>query len=335
MPATIKDIAKALGISPSTVSRALNDNPQIKEETVKAVKATAKKLNYIPNKAAAGLRINKTYCIGVVVPTIGVYFFSRIISGMQKIASSKGYQLLICQSNEKEDEEEKLLQSLSAGRVDGILLSISQETTRLNHIKEVMKHMPVVVFDRVDPSLDTVQVEADDYNAAYIATEHLIKTGCKKIAHLAGPTAMYNTKNRLNGYIEALKKHDLEVNNNLIANCDFDRHLVGEALQKLLKAQPDIDGIFAVNDNLGVEAIIVLKKMGYKVPEQISVIGFGNYPISKIVEPRLTTVSHHLSETGERSARYLIEMIEKKTNKVTEEPPLVSGLILRDSTKEV
>ncbi len=335
MPATIKDIAKALGISPSTVSRALNDNPQIKEETIKAVKETAKKLNYIPNRAAAGLRINKTYCIGVVVPSIGIYFFSRIISGMQKVASARGYQLLICQSNEKEDEEEKFLQSLSAGRVDGILLSIAQETTRLNHIKEVMNHMPVVIFDRIDPALDTVQVEADDFNAAYIATEHLIKTGCKKIAHLAGPSTMLNTKNRLNGYKEALKDNDLEISNTMIEYCDFDRHIVGEALKKLLRAHPDIDGVFAVNDNLGVEAIIVLKKMGIKVPEQISVIGFGNYPISKIVEPRLTTVSHHLSETGERSARYLIEMIEKKTKKIQEEPPLVSELIVRDSTKEV
>lgn len=335
MPATIKDIAKALGISPSTVSRALNDNPQIKEGTIKAVKAKAKELNYVPNRAAAGLRINKTYCIGVVVPNIGIYFFSRIISGMQRVASARGYQLLICQSNEKEEEEEKLLKSLSAGRVDGILLSISQETTRLNHIKEVMNHMPVVIFDRVDPALDTVQVEADDYNAAYIATQHLIKTGCKKIAHLAGPTSMFNTKNRLNGYKEALKDGDLEVSNSLIANCDFDRHVVGKELEKLLKEHPDVDGIFAVNDNLGVEAIIVLKKMGYKVPEQISVIGFGNYPISKIVEPRLTTVSHYLSETGERSARYLLEMIEKKTRKIDIEPPFVSELIFRDSTKQI
>jgi DNA-binding LacI/PurR family transcriptional regulator len=334
MPATIKDIAKALGISPSTVSRALNDSPQINEETIKAVKVIAKRLNYRTNIAAAGLRTNKTYCIGVVVPDIGIYFFSRIISGIQKVASDNGYQLLICQTNELENEEQQYLQSLSTGRVDGIIMSISQETIKTTHIKEVMENMPVVIFDRTDPNLDTVQVEADDFNGGLIATQHLIDGGACNIAHLAGPKSMQNSKNRLNGYKEALRVNDIPVKNNMIEYCDFDVHNVEEAIKRILKANPETDGIFAVNDELGVEAILVLKKMGIKIPEQISIVGFGNYPISKIVEPRLTTVSHHLLKVGERSAKYLFEMIKKKTNTVSvKEDPFPAELIIRDSSK--
>lgn len=333
MPATIKDIAKALGVSVSTVSRALNDSPQINHETIKAVKVIAKRLNYRRNNVAAGLRINKTYCLGVVVPNIGIYFYSRVISGMQKAASNAGYQLLICQTDEKEENEIKYLESLSNGRVDGILMAISQGTSKFNHVKQVMEEMPVVLFDRTDHSLDTTQVEADDFNGALLATKHLIVGGAKNIAHLAGPKNMQNSKNRLNGYKEALKQHNIPVKNNLIEYCDFDRHNVEGALKRILKANPELDGIFTVNDDLGVESILVLKKLGFKVPEQISVIGFGNYPVSKIVEPRLTTISHHLFEIGEKSVEYLLKMIEDKNSVVQVHEPLPSELILRESTK--
>ncbi|QSE99103.1 LacI family DNA-binding transcriptional regulator [Fulvivirga lutea] len=332
MATTIKDIAKALGISVSTVSRALNDSPQINDETIKAVKAVAKKFNYRRNNVAAGLRINKTFCLGVVVPNIGIYFYSRVISGMQKAASEAGYQLLICQTDEEEANEIKYLESLSNGRVDGILMAISKGTNKLNHVKQVMEEMPVVLFDRTDSSIDTTQVEADDFNGAFLATKHLIDGGARNIAHLAGPKNMQNSKNRLNGYKEALRQNDISVKQNLIENCDFDRHNVEGALKKILKSNPDLDGVFAVNDDLGVQAILVLKKMGYKIPEQISVIGFGNYPVSKIVEPRLTTVSHHLFEIGEKSVEYLLKMIKNKDAKISHEP-LVSELILRESTK--
>ena len=333
MPATIKDIAKALGVSVSTVSRALNDSPQINKETIKAVKVIAKRLNYRRNSVAAGLRINKTYCLGVVVPSIGIYFYSRVISGMQKAASAAGYQLLICQTDEKEENEVKYMESLSNGRVDGIMVALSQETDKLNHVKQVMEEMPVVLFDRTDPSIHTTQVEADDYNGAQLATNVLIQGGAKTIAHLAGPKHMQNAKNRLHGYKEALRQHDIPVKNNLIEYCDFDRHNVEEALKRIIKAHPDLDGVFAVNDDLGVETILVLKKMGYKVPEQISVIGFGNYPVSKIVEPKLTTVSHHLFEIGEKSVEYLLKMINDKEAGVITHEPLISELIKRDSTR--
>ncbi len=333
MSTTIKDIAKALGVSVSTVSRALNDSPQINKETVKAIKVIAKRLNYRKNTAAAGLRINKTFCLGVVVPNIGIYFYSRVISGMQKAASKAGYQLLICQTDEQEENEIKFLQSLLNGRVDGILMAISKGTNKLNHVKEVMEEMPVVLFDRTDPSIETTQVEADDFNGAFIATKYLIDGGAKNIAHLAGPKNMQNSKNRLNGYKEALRQSNIPVKQNLIYNCDFDRHNVEGALKKILKSNPNLDGIFAVNDDLGVQAILVLKKLGFKIPNQISVIGFGNYPVSKIVEPKLTTVSHHLFEIGEKSVEYLLKMIKDKNNVVLKHEPLTSALIIRDSTK--
>ncbi len=332
MPSTIKDIAKALGVSTSTVSRALNDSPQINKETIKAVKVIAERLNYRRNSVAAGLRTNKTYSLGVVVPNIGIYFYSRVISGMQKAASKAGYQLLICQTDEKEENEIKYLESLSNGRVDGIMIALSQETSKYNHVKQVMAEMPVVLFDRTDTAIQTTRVDADDYNGALTATQHLIDGGAKTIAHLAGPKHMQNAKNRLNGYKEALRKNNIPVKNNLIEYCDFDVHNVEGALKKILKANPDLDGVFAVNDDLGVETILVLKKMGFKIPDQIAVIGFGNYPVSKVVEPKLSTVSHHLFEIGERSVAYLLQLIKDQNTKIDHEP-LPSELIVRESTK--
>ena len=337
MGATIKDIAKALGISPSTVSRALNDSPMISKETINAVKVIAKRLNYRRNDAAVGLRKSKTNCLGVIVPEIGIYFFSRIISGMQHEASEAGYQLLISQTNEDEEQEAKNIRAFANGRVDGITMAISLGTKNMEHIKEVMDEMPVVIFDRTDPTLDTVQVEADDYQGAYIATKYLIDRGMKNIGHLAGPKTMLNAKNRMNGYKQALRDANITARNNLVEHCDFDTDNVSEALKKLLKANPDLDGIFAVNDEIGVQAILDLKKSGFKVPQDISVIGFGDYPICRIVEPQLTTVSHHLYKIGQRCIQYLLKEIKGKESgehvEHIKHEPFPSELIVRGSTR--
>lgn len=331
MPATIKDIAYALGISPSTVSRALNDHPQIKDETKKAVQEKAKELNYSVNQAASGLRTNKTFSLGVVVPQVSNYFFSSVLGGMQKVASENNYQLLICQTNEREDEEIRYIQSLVSGRVDGLLMSISQETQNFDRLIEVMNNIPVVLFDRTSEKIPTIHVEAEDYRGAYLATRHLLSRKITKIAHLAGPRKLAVSKNRLRGYRDALEENNIPYDSSLVSYCEFDISKVPEAVEKILRTHPGTRGIFAVNDEIAVEAILALKKLGAKIPEDIAVVGFGDYPIGRIVEPNLTTISHHPKKIGERATHHLIKLINHREEATVMKEVIPCELIVRGS----
>ncbi|MCG8389854.1 MAG: LacI family transcriptional regulator [Cytophagales bacterium] len=336
MATTIKDIAAALGCSPSTVSRALHDHPQINEGTKRAVRVMAKKMNFQINQVAAGLRKHKTFCIGVIVPNISNYFFSATLSGIQEVASNRQYQVLICQTNESVQEEERYVRALSAGRVDGILLSVSQSTKKYLHLTDLLQQkIPLVLFDRTTDKLDVFKVEAEDYQGAYRAAEHLIDKGCKKIAMLAGPENLINSQNRLKGYKDALKEHGLGVSNSLIKVCDFDKSKAKEATIQLFSTTHDIDGVFAVNDEIAVECILTLKSMGLKVPQQVSVVGFGNYPIAQIVEPSLSTVSHNPYLIGYKAAQNIMGQIHEEHGAAVNDSmrELVgSELIVRDST---
>lgn len=337
MPTTIKDIAKAVGCSPSTVSRALSDHPQINENTKRAIRLMAKKMNFRINQTAAGLRKHKTAAIGVIVPNISNYFFSSILSGIEHIASKSGYQVLICQTNESMREEAEYVKSLSAGRVDGILVSISESTNNYKHLKELRElGIPLVLFDRTADKVNAFRVEAEDELGAFNAVQHLIKTGCKKIAYLAGPENLINSQNRLKGYQKALKQHGLAVKSSLVRVCGFSQDKVRQSIVDLLSGHTDIDGLFAANDIMAVEAILTLKSMGYRIPDQISVVGFGDYPIATIVEPALTTVSHNAYEIGYKAAERIMNEIE---NKIDPEQgsriEIASQLVLRDSTRKL
>lgn len=332
MPATIKDIARKLNLSPSTISRALNDHPQINDQTKKKIHDLARELKYKPNLAAAGLRTHKTFCIGLVVPSISNHFFSTILSGIQQVASARGYQLLICQTMEREEEEVKYVDALISSRVDGLLISLSGngDDSHYDHIKYAMQEMPVVLFDRVSKEIDTPQVEAQDYEGSYKATKHLIKRGCEKIAHLAGTKGLTATQNRMEGYLQALEDHNIEINKELIIYCDWDKEKVPAAIESLLKYSPDIDGVFASNDEMAVHAILELKKRKFSIPGQIAVVGFGNYPIAEIVEPTLTTVKHHPRRIGANSTHLLLSMIDPSYKKWKKEF-ITSDLIVRES----
>ncbi len=331
MPATIKDIAQSLGISPSTVSRALNDHPQIKDETKKAVREMARKLHYSVNQAASGLRTNKTFSLGVVVPQISNYFFSSVLGGMQKVASENDYQLLICQTNEKEDEELRYVQSLVSGRVDGLLMSISQETQNFDRLAEILSDTPVVLFDRTSEKIPTIHVEAEDYRGAYLATRHLISRGPGKIAHLGGPRKLTVSQNRLRGYKDALEENNISFDPGLLAHCEFDIKKVPEAVDKILAAHPEVKGIFAVNDEIAIEAILALKKKNIRIPEDIAVVGFGDYPIARIVEPNLTTISHYPAKIGERATHHLLKLINHREEAAVMKEVIPCELINRDS----
>ncbi|HDR67646.1 MAG TPA: LacI family transcriptional regulator [Bacteroidaceae bacterium] len=333
---TIKDIARELGISPSTVSRALKDHPDISPETKKQVKELVEKLNYKPNPIALSLRSHKTNIIGVIVPEMVHHFFSTVISGIEEKAIGVGYNVMIYQSNEIYEREVLNAQAILSNRVDGVLVSISKTSMKFGHIREILEHdIPVVFFDRAPEEIPADKVVVDDFTGAMDAVEHLIKTGCRRIAHFAGPQHLQIGYQRQRGYISALEKNRLEVDYDLIVKCD--------TLEDALIMTPGImglpdppDAIFAVNDLTAAGALKVLKKLGLRVPEDISIIGFTDGLVAKVTDPPLTSVSQHGYEMGDLAAKILLGRIQNGMdlkNPMTE--VIKTDLVLRESTRKI
>ena len=257
---TIKDIAKELGISASTVSRALKDHPDISSKTKKAVNELAKKWHYKPNAVALSLRHSKTNIIGVIIPEIVHHFFSSVISGIEKIAHEAGYNVMMFQSNESFEREAANVQALLSSRVDGVLVSMSKETKDYGHFKELRDNgIPIVFFDRICNELSSDNVIVDDFAGAFAAVEHLINTGCKRIAHLSAPQHMLLGQNRQKGYRQALLKHKVPIDDDLIVKCDsYDEAL--EKTPELLNLPKPPDAIFAVNELTAAGALLMVKR---------------------------------------------------------------------------
>lgn len=332
---TIKDLAKELGISPSTISRALKDHPDISPETKRVVKALAEKLNYRPNLLAQGLRNSKTNTIGVIIPEFIHFFFSTIVSGIEDIAYSKGYNVILCQSAETYEREVTDTRALWNSRVDGMLVSISKETTKYDHFRELLNEgLPMVFFDRVSKELDASQVIVDDYMGAFNAVEHLISKGSKKIVHLAGPKNLEISKNRLNGYKDCLKKYNIKFDENLVVRCPEGTYEESKRFTNiLLNNIKGIDGVFGCNDMAALGAILAVKEKGIKIPEQVKIIGFSDWQLSNLIEPRLSTVSQAGFEMGQAAASILIDEIEADNdNPVHIQKVISTKLIERDTT---
>jgi LacI family transcriptional regulator len=335
---TIKDIARELGISPSTVSRALKDHPDISPETKRAVNELAEKLNYQPNIVALNLRQSKTNTIGVIIPEIVHFFFSTIIKGIDDVAYSAGYNVILAQSNESLEREKTDLKALFNSRVDGMLMSLSRETTNFEHIESILaKGVPVVFFDRVfnNPSLSTVVV--DDYEGAKEATLHLIEQGCKRIAHIEGPPNLAISKQRLKGYEDALKQHKMPLSDELVVACPFGSIEEGRAAtEKLLMLKTPPDGIFASNDPAAIGSMQAIKEKGLKIPKDVAVVGFSNWLFSSMLEPPLSSVDQPGFEMGQEAAKLLIRHIEMKEKNDAEPPAetkvLKTRLIVRESS---
>ena len=313
---TIYEIAQALGIDSSTVSRALNDSPRVSETTKEKVVSKAKDLGYSTNLLAANLRQNKSNTIGVVVPRISRYFFSTTIAGIEECAFAEGYNVIISQSLEQLTREKKIINNFVANRVDGVLISISWETTNCDHIKSLQDiGMPLVFYDRHCAGIpNSNKVLTGDYKGAYQATEHLIKKGCKKIAHFAGPQTLEIYKNRLEGYKAALKDNNIIFESELIEESRLMKSYGHQSMKFLLEKFSDVDGVFSANDAAAVGAMKYLKNMGKKVPEDIAFVGFSNDPLSEVVEPPLTTVDQFGFEIGRNACELLIEEIHYKKN---------------------
>lgn len=329
---TIKDIAKLLGISKSTVSRALSEHSDVNKETREKVLEVAKKLYYQPNVLALNLKQQRTHTIGVIIPETVNRFFAKAIGGIQRIANLAGYNVMICQSDESYVTERNNLQSLLASRVDGILVSVSSETDRTDHFDMLLqKKVPVVFFDRICEELETSQVYTDNYEISFEGTEHLIAQGCKRIAIVAGPQNLYNSRNRLKGYVDALKKHGYPVKENYIIPSYFRGGHIEEYTRHLINLPQRPDAIFAINDYAAIEMMHVIKKNGLRIPKDIAVLGFNNEAICRFVEPALSSIDHPAYDIGTAAAEILLHKI-KTGDHEPQKRIIKSRLVVREST---
>ncbi len=331
---TIKDIAKILDISASTVSRALKDHPDISIETKNKVKELAEKLKYKPNAIALSLQSNKSHIIGIIVPQIVNHFFSTVISGIEELAAEKGYNIIITQSNESQKKELANCQTLLSGRVDGMIVSRTKNTENFDHFRNILSTgTPIVFFDRTCHGIKTDKVIIDDYKAAYDATEYLIKTGCKNLLHFAGPENLKISSKRMWGFADALKRNNIFFNEEMVYYADnFSK---GYNLTfELYKSNHLPDGIFTVNDMTAAGTLSALNELKIKVPDEISVFGFTNGIISQITSPSLSTVEQNGYLMGYSAAEILINKIENETTD-TISKIIPTKLIIRNSTKKL
>ncbi len=332
MQVTIKDIARKLGISPSTVSRALKNHPDISEETRRAVNELAGKLKYQPNAVALSLKQSRSNTIGVVIPEIVHYFFSSVISGIEDVAYEAGFTVIICQSNELFARELSNTRALQAHRVDGILVSVSKETKDAQHLIDLRNNgVPLVFFDRIVPGFSADQVIVDDFDAAYRATRHLIEGGRTKILHFAGPQNLLIGQQRKDGFLKAVMEAGLPWRDSVVEADNFEKARI--AVLELLNAGSSFDGIFAVNDLTAVGAMQTIQKKGLRVPEDVGVVGFSDGSFSGITDPTLTSVDQHGYEMGTTATELLLKRIKSADrNYPFETRILQANLIIRGSS---
>lgn len=328
----IKQLAKELNLSISTVSRALRDSYEISADTKKKVFALAKQLNYQPNPNASGLRGQKTKTIAVVIPEMVNDFFSLVIGGIEKVTQEQGYYLLFYFTHGDYELEVSFINTLANGRVDGVLLSMSRENNDNSHLLELNKNgIPLVLFDRVSDNLDSVKVTSDNYESAVTATRHLIDAGCKKIAYLQVHKNISIGKIRMNGYLEALQGSTRQ--QPLIVECSNENDETFDTIEKmLLEEKPD--GIFASVEKLAVICYRVCEKINLRIPRDIKIISFSNLQTASLLNPSLTTITQPAFDMGEAAAKELLNIINKKSRSASKDTHVVlkSLLMKRKST---
>ncbi len=330
---TIYDISRALSISASTVSRGLNNNPQVRKEVRKKIIQVANEMGYRPNKFASSLRLKRTRSLGVVIPRIDSHFMSTVISGMEKVAKQEGYQLLISQSEESVSLEAENIQALFNSRVDGFLVSLSSETKNLDHFKYVFrKDIPILFFDRVFCQSNCICVVIDNFKAGYEATQHLIDQGCRRLATVTGSLNRNVYNDRLRGFRQALSDNSIVFDEDLLIVTNMNDSSGGLIVRELMKHGAMPDAIFTANDTSAVSTICELKKAGYRIPEDIAVVGFNDDPLSKVVEPNLTTVHYPGREMGEIAASTMIKILAGTQFEKVSTIILNSELIVRQSS---
>ncbi|MRX37922.1 substrate-binding domain-containing protein [Flavobacterium sp. LC2016-23] len=337
--ATLKQIAKELNVSVSTVSKALNDSPEISEQTKIKIKEYAKLKNYKPNVIGLNLKNRKTKTIGVIIPNILNSFFAKVFSGIEKVADKKGYNVITCISNESLEKEIHTLEMLSNGTIDGFILSVSEEAQKLqeyNHFSAIINDgTPIVMFDRIADEVECDKVVVDDFDSALNSTQHLINLGCKNIALISSVDNLSVGKLRADGYLKALKDNNIPVNEKIILRTDSEDDMKAK-IDSIFDNK--IDAIFALDENDSVAALRVSLKKGFRVPEDISIIGFADGILaSRRLSPSLTTVSQHGIEIGEVAAKRLIKRLEENEEETSDYETIVIKTVLkeRESTRKV
>jgi LacI family transcriptional regulator len=333
---TIYDIASRVNVSIATVSRALKDDRAVSKKTKKKVFEAAEKMNYRSNHFARNLRSSKTETIGVIVPRLNSNFMSSVIAGIESVVNNEGYNLIISQSSEEVKHEIASAKTMFNSRVDGLLVSLAYDTKDLNHFENFhQKNIPVIFFDRVMDQEHYTNIVIENKKAAYQATTHLIEQGCKRIVHITALPRQNVYKDRLEGYKEALANHKMKFDerNVIIGNLSMEAGI--DAKETIMKMKPMPDGVFVANDNCAVGCMLALKRAGVRIPEDIAFVGFNNDPVSKVIEPNLTTISYSGYEIGEVAARNLINHLKgHAVMNATSTIILRSELIIRESSQK-
>lgn len=336
---TLKQIAEELGISITTVSKALKNYPDVSDRTRKLVRETASMLNYRPNSFAVNLRTKESKIIGLIIPEIMHHFFSSVVKSIVAEAEKKGYLVITLQSNESYELEKKQLDLLVNKRVDGILISLANETSNYKHLTQVIENeTPLVMFDKIAKTVKCSKVIIDDRKAAFKATQHLIDIGCKRIAHFRGPLLPQNSIDRFLGYKQALIENNIPYDPTMVYLLNDMSFEEGKNFAKqLLKDHKHVDGIFINTDLVAIGAITEFNNQGVRVPEQINVVGFSNWFMASVISPSLTTINQPGSKMGKKAFKLLYKEIKKKKkNKVIEYNDIILDvdLIIRNSTRK-
>ncbi len=331
---TIHDIAKQLNLSTATVSRALNDDPVVRKKTKKRVFDLSQELGYRHNSFASNLRMKKTNTIGVIVPKLNSNFIAAVLSGIEKSATIGGYDLIIATSSEQFEKEKANVLNMFHKRVDGLIVSLAVDTKDLNHFKPFLsKGIPVFFFDRVDEYSDTVKVIIDNYKCGYQLTQHLIEQGCKRLAMVTASLERNVYAQRYKGYIQAHKDNKLEADDALLLVGDVSEQSALDAAAKILKMKPLPDGLVVTSDYNAAFIMLYLKEHGIRIPEDIAIVGFNNDAISKLVEPKLTTIDYPGVDMGEIVARNLIDHLKGESGNNPSSTSIVrTKLIIRESS---
>ncbi|MVN76718.1 substrate-binding domain-containing protein [Hymenobacter sp. HMF4947] len=331
--ATLSDVARAVGVAPSTVSRAINGHSDISPATRQAILEAARQLSYQPNFLAQSLKNQATFTIGVVIPDIERPFFATAVSGIQQVAAEAGYRVMICQSKESYRTEVSNVQALVASQVDGLLICHSRETENFDHMSPTAcRGIPIVHFDRVYNQENVSRVMIDDWSGAFAVTEHLVLEGCRRIAILAGPESLLISRQRQAGYQSALRKHGLPVLEELSAHIDFKSAAAVACLDDWLALPEPPDAIFAINYTNAFDLILALKKRGLRVPEDMAIVGFGDEFLASLIEPGLTTVDLHPYRIGQQAAILFLEQMAQKEQFRPRTTVISGDLIIRQSS---
>lgn len=334
---TMKDIARELGVSVATVSRALKDSPRISKEQRERVKAFAREHNFYPNAIAESLRQSKmrpSTLIGVIIPQINHYYFSSILAGIEEQANVRGYSVVVAQSGEQYEREVRICESFMHSRVCGVIVSQAKDTKDYEHFQKLLdKNIPLVFYDRICTGINTNRVVVDDYLGAFKAVSYLIETGCKRIAFYGSPMQLEISKNRYNGYRDAILRHGLQVDDSLRYFCDC--RADAEELTPAVMEREDLpDAFFAVNDDTAIGILYTVKRLGFRVPEDISICGFTNGERAIACEPMLTTVEQRGYMVGEEAVDILVNQVEGITPMEKIEKKVVrTRLVVRGTTR--